>query len=126
MKIFLGVEFRDEKLITIGLVAEDGREFYADHYDRGRLVLWLWRFDRVVICSDNPNLDWKLFCDLFGGEFYIPENIQQVHFSLAYLLKELGIEPMQSPEHNSQHNALQEAKAIKTCFENHLKMGMPQ
>jgi hypothetical protein len=126
MKIFFDTEFtgliKDTDLISIGMVAEDGREFYAEtnYYVVGKLNDWLRKnvianldgknvvsqselqeqikqfiepYERVEMWSDCLAYDWVLFNDIFGGAFEIPENIYYIPFDICTLMKVKGVDP---------------------------------
>jgi hypothetical protein len=168
-RVFFDTEFtglhQKTTMISIGLVSDDGREFYAEFNDydadqvdswllenvfshmiyRGhtnqyinglqsafsgdkayivdRLALWLSQFEKVEMWSDCLAYDWVLFCDLFGGAMKIPSNVYYIPFDLATLFLVNGIDPDISREEFSgidnlaKHNALDDARVIKACFE---------
>lgn len=127
VKIFFDTEFtglhQQTTLISIGLVAETGKTFYAElnDYDISQLNDWLrenvianlggadivgtkqevaaairqWleQFDQVELWSDVLAYDWVLFCNLFGNAFSIPKNVCYIPFDLATLCKIKGIDP---------------------------------
>lgn len=126
MKVFFDAEFtgldKSAELLSIGLVSEDGQEFYAEvsDYDDAKvskwvrenviahftksLVLtkkelklelekWLCRFDKVDVWADVGHYDWVLFCDVFGGAFSIPKHVRYICFDLATLFLARGIDP---------------------------------
>jgi len=169
MKVFMDTEFtglrQDTSLISIGLVSEDGKQFYAeltdynkeqvdkwikenvlanllevpgiqsnpllrpDYYHKGnktsvayKLHEWLMQWDKVEIWSDCLAYDWVLFNDLFGGAFDIPRNVYYIPFDICTLFWVKGIDPNISREEfagceGAKHNALHDAKMIKSCFE---------
>lgn len=125
MKVFFDTEFtglqKHTTLISIGCVAEDGQEFYAELNDfdesqvdgwlkenvmvhlRGpaentsqvsnRLKEWLSQFDKVEIWSDCLAYDWVLFNHLFGHAFNIPNNVYYIPFDICTLFKVKGVDP---------------------------------
>lgn len=126
MKIFFDTEFtglhKNTTLISIGLVTEDGRAFYAElnDYDKDQLDPWiskhvidnltgqhvlskselqtelrmfLGQFETVEMWSDCLAYDWVLFNDIFGGAFDIPKNVYYIPFDLCTLLKVKGFDP---------------------------------
>jgi hypothetical protein len=174
MKVFFDSEFtglhQNTTLISIGLVAEDGKEFYAEftdyakdqvdewiennviknlfiHVDRliynrlaeGQTIIkgkrdyissnlqdWLEQFDSVEMWSDCLSYDWVLFNQLFGHAFNIPKNVYYIPFDICTLFKIKGIDPDISREDfagakdwnvEHKHNALQDAKVIKACYD---------
>ncbi len=171
MKVFFDTEFtglhRNTTLISIGLVSEDRRTFYAEFndYDRSQLndwlrhnVLphlqfidvrsitpkldlehhamkstcpivtsalskWLAQFEATEMWADYPAYDWILFCDLFGGSLNLPNNLAKNPFDVATLLKVAGVDPEVNREElagfsgMNLHNALDDAKLAKACYE---------
>lgn len=127
VKIFFDTEFtglhQETSLISIGLVAETGKSFYAElnDYDKSQindwlrknvianlggasvvgnreevaaaLRKWLEQFDQVELWSDVLAYDWMLFCNLFGSAFDIPNNVYYIPFDLGTLFKIKGIDP---------------------------------
>lgn len=91
-------------------------------------------FKSVEIWADVLAYDWVLFCDLFGGAFNIPDNIFYAPFDLATLFRIKGlIEPVSQykkdisrfdfsgADKSKQHNALEDARTEKICFEKLMK-----
>lgn len=139
-------------LISIGLVAETGETFYAQltDYDESQISPWLqqnvmdnldpkalrgtksevadelkkWieQFGPVQMWADVAHYDWVMFCQLFGGAFFIPENVYYICFDLATLFLSKGIDPDTSREKFSgmntydKHNALHDAKVCLECY----------
>ena len=126
MKIFFDTEFtglvQDTSLISIGLVAEDGRKLYMElnDYDETKINSWLQEnvinkldndvkfsrsevaqkiadfiepYDEVVMVSDCLAYDWVLFCDLFGGAMGIPGKIHYIPIDLSTMFFGSGIDP---------------------------------
>lgn len=126
MRIFFDTEFtglhKNTTLISIGLVDEDGREFYAELNDYGKdqldpwlseniidkltgenvvstaqlrkqLTAFLSGYDSVEMWSDCLAYDWVLFNDIFGGAFNIPKNVYYIPFDLCTLFKVKRIDP---------------------------------
>jgi len=188
MKVFFDTKFtglhQNTTLISIGLVSENGRTFYAeftdfdkkqvkewiqenviknlqfrepiegqdpyysavrapdnpigndlfDSYDvrmqgtsgqvAQELERWLSQFDQVEMWGDCLAYNWVLFCQLWGGAFWIPENVYYIPFDIATLMKMNGVDPDVSREEFAgmtdgvaKHNALWDAKVIKACYE---------
>lgn len=180
MKIYFDTEFTGlhqfTTLVSIGLVAENGRTFYAEFtdYDKSSIDSWLQEnvIDKLYLPKDQTGLitegasvsirgdkhlitnhltqwlnsfdeqlemwsdclayDWVIFCQLWGGAFGIPKCVYYIPFDLSTLLKIKGIDPDISREdfaetyqtlerrgakHNAKHNALWDAKVIKSCCE---------
>lgn len=126
MKIFFDTEFtglqQNTTLMSIGMVDEDGRTFYAelDDYDtkqvdnwiklnvlanfknegsinigmlKGELIDWLEPYDKVEMWSDCLAYDWVLFNNIFGGAFGIPSKVYYIPFDICTLMKIKGIDP---------------------------------
>lgn len=126
MRIFFDTEFtglhQNTTLISIGIVDEDGREFYAEmtDYDKEQLdpwisenvianltganqvttpelkmqlTEWLSTYDTVEVWSDCLAYDWVLFDAIFGGAFNKPQNVYYIPFDLCTLMKLKDIDP---------------------------------
>lgn len=175
MLVFFDTEFtglhQNTTLVSIGLVSEDGRIFYAEltDYDENQIDVWLqthvikklkfkdkgpyyfstiwdnvevkgssievaeqlriWlsQFEEVEMWSDCLHYDWVLFINLFGSAFDIPKNVYYIPFDICTLFKVKGIDPDIQRERyaygdipldvvEKKHNALWDAKVIKTCY----------
>lgn len=95
---------------------------------KNELILWFFQFEKVEIWSDCLSYDWVLFNEIFGGAFDIPENIYYIPFDICTLFKIKGIDPDISREefaemkdNGQKHNALWDAKVIKSCYEKLMK-----
>lgn len=126
MKIFFDTEFtglhKNTTLLSIGIVDENGREFYRelDDYDHSQVDQWLrdnvianftnegsvnmgmlkedleeWlsKYDSVEVWSDCLAYDWMLFNDIFGHAFSIPKNVYYIPFDICTMMKLKGIDP---------------------------------
>lgn len=126
MKIFFDTEFtglhQGTTLISIGMIAEDGRELYCElnDYDKSQIDDWLKDnvianlhntnlinteqlrkaieefiepYDTVEIWSDCLSYDWVLFNQIFGHAFNIPKNVYYIPFDLSSMLKIYGYDP---------------------------------
>ncbi|MCH9739493.1 MAG: 3'-5' exoribonuclease [Epsilonproteobacteria bacterium] len=126
MKIFFDTEFtglhKNTTLISIGMVAEDGRELYCElnDYDKSQVDNWIKEnvisnlyntnpinkkqlkktiegflepYDSVEIWSDCLSYDWVLFNDIFGHAFNIPKNVYYIPFDICTLMKIKGVDP---------------------------------
>ena len=84
---------------------------------------WLRQFGQVEMWGDCLAYDWVLFRELWdGGHECLPENVYYIPFDLCTLLKSNGIDPDISRIEFSEmkavkHNALDDAKVIKACYE---------
>jgi hypothetical protein len=126
MRIFLDTEFtglhQNTTLISIGMITEDGREFYRElnDYDKSQLDDWLKDnaisnleginpinteqlrkdiedflscYDKVEIWSDCLSYDWVLFNQIWGHAFNLPKTIYYIPFDICTLFKTRGIDP---------------------------------
>jgi 3' exoribonuclease, RNase T-like len=170
MRIFFDTEFtglhKNTTLISIGLVSDNGEEFYAEftdynkkqvdewlqtnvidnlvipdllteqkinnfkgdiNYIQQKLRIWLSQFEHVEIWSDCLAYDWVLFNHIFEHAFNIPKNVYYIPFDICTLFKLKGIDPDINRESfagidGKKHNALHDAKVIKTCYEKLMKL----
>ena len=130
-KVFMDCEFtglhQGTTLISIGMIAEDGRELYCElnDYDKSQIDDWLKDnvianlhntnlinteqlrkaieefiepYDTVEIWSDCLSYDWVLFNQIWGHAFNIPKAIYYIPFDLCTLFKVKGIDPDVSRE----------------------------
>ena len=88
------------------------------------LTAWIAQFEQVEIWSDCLSYDWVLFNQIFGHAFSIPKNVYYIPFDICTLFKVKGIDPDINREQysemvqgNLKHNALWDAKVIKSCYE---------
>ena len=126
MKVFFDTEFtglhQNTTLISIGLVDENGREFYAELIDydqtqvddwlqdnvianlngknrstteqlRYDLAEWLSAYDKVEMWSDCLSYDWVLFNNIWGHAFDIPKNVYYIPFDICTMMKLKGVDP---------------------------------
>lgn len=126
MKIFFDTEFtglhQSTTLISIGMIAKDGRELYCElkDYDKTQIDDWLKDnvianlhntnpinteqlrkaiegfiepYDNVEIWSDCLSYDWVLFNQIWGHAFNIPKKIYYIPFDICTLFKAKGIDP---------------------------------
>lgn len=140
VRYFLDTEFIEEPgtldLISIGLVAEDGREFYAEssEVDWSRANPWVLENVRPWLTgktctraetaaallefappSEQPEFwgyfadyDWVLFCWLFGTMMELPSGYPMFCMDLKQWASQLGVEqlPLQK---SVKHHALADA-----------------
>ncbi len=156
-------------LISIGLVADNGEQFYAEfsdynaaqcddwikcnvlnqtrwlqqanitphnQYNNGLqlcvgdreyitplLRQWLTQFESIEIWADCLAYDWVLFCQLFGGALYLPDNIFYMPNDLVGLFQQHGLSPetdrlqFSDLKQPTQHNALDDALIAQACYE---------
>ncbi len=126
MKIFFDTEFtglqQDTDLMSIAMVTEDGREFYAELNDyrkhkvdnwiqfnvldnftgknvipeeelKTQIIKFLEPYDKVEMWSDCLAYDWVLFCQIFSHAFQIPKQIYYIPFDICTLMKIKGVDP---------------------------------
>ena len=141
MKYFIDTEFIDQPytidMISIGLVAEDGREYYAEsnEVDWSRASQWTLKHVRPKLdgvgmerekigyavrrFTDGdhdpefwgyfPAHDWVVFCWLFGGMGELPFNFPQHCLDLRQWAWELG-DPELPRQGEGRHHALTDAR----------------
>lgn len=148
MKYFLDTEFIEYPctidLISIGIVAEDGREFYAinNNCDVDMASEWVKKNvlakltvegemsleeirDAIIefIGNDKPEFwgyyadyDWVAFCWLFGTMMELPKNFPKYCNDIKQLCNSLG-NPQLPKMEGIDHNALDDAKQHRKCYE---------
>jgi len=82
--------------------------------------------EQVEIWSDCLSYDWVLFCDLFEHAFNIPKQVYYIPFDICTLFHNANIDPdidrekfmgvQFLAEHSRKHNALYDARVIKSCY----------
>lgn len=126
MRVFFDTEFtglhQNTTLMSIGLVDENGRTYYAELSDynptqlndwlrenvltnftgentrtkptlKAELTEWLSEYDSVEIWSDCLAYDWVLFNSIWGGAFDIPKHIYYIPFDICTMMKLKGVDP---------------------------------
>src|SRR5690606_34301086 len=126
MKIFFDTEFtglhQNTTLISIGMVAEDGRELYCElnDFDENQVDDWIQYnviqnlhltnrintdalrkaiegfiepYSNVEMWGDCNSYDWVLFCNIWGHAFGVPEKICYIPFDICTMFKIMGIDP---------------------------------
>lgn len=127
MKVFFDTEFtglhHDTTLMSIGMVAEDGQDFYAEltDYDESQVDDWIREnvlanfthdryttnmlnlkhrieeflspYDEVEMWSDCLAYDWVLFNSIWGHAFKVPKKIYYIPFDICTFMKIKGIDP---------------------------------
>lgn len=151
MKYFLDTEFIERPstidLISIGIVSEDGREYYAINTQCNWLGASEWVKENVLaklshygsdeykkreqirdeilefIGTDKPSFwgyyadyDWVVFCWLFGTMMELPKNFPMYCNDIKQLCNSLG-NPQLPKMEGQDHNALDDAKHHKKCYE---------
>ncbi|HEX7760339.1 MAG TPA: 3'-5' exoribonuclease [Caulobacteraceae bacterium] len=148
MKYFFDTEFIDQPytldMISIGIVAEDGREYYAEsnEVDWSRASKWTlahvkpqlegfgmerekigYAIRRFTEHDEAPEFwgyfpahDWVMFCWLFGGMGELPFHYPQHCLDLRQWAMHLG-DPELPHQSSARHNALADAKWTKQVWE---------
>jgi hypothetical protein len=145
-RYFLDTEFIDNgcvepvHLISLALVCEDGREYYAELADVPMVRAGAWVRTNVVphltgqqktregikrdICDFFPreelkpeiwgyfcDYDWVLFCQIFGPMIALPGHLPHHCMDLRQLQSHLGVKKEELPvQASTKHNALYDAR----------------
>jgi hypothetical protein len=147
LRIWFDTEFHDDgkqiELISLGMVASDGREFYTENiaYDRRRATPWLQanvlRYLqpgtertttqiaaelRAFVGTANPEFwayfgeyDWIALRQVFGDLMAWPEGWPLSHMNLEQWRLHLGAPELPKQTHNL-HHALADAKWLRTAW----------
>jgi hypothetical protein len=149
MKYWFDTEFIERPctidLISIGIVAEDGREFYAENADVDWSKASQWVLDnvrphltggidllhkdqignhiRAFVGDDKPEFwgyyadyDWVVFCWLFGSMIDLPEGWPMYCRDIKQWADTLG-NPKLPPQTNTEHHALADARWTKLAWD---------
>ena len=150
MKFFLDTEFIERghqhpiELISIGIVSEDGGEFYAVLDDWVSAHASQWVMDNVILHLGNhtqsprssvaqavlkfigaetpefwgyyADYDWVMFCQLFGAMIDLPKGWPMFCRDLKQLCVERG-DPKLPEQGGTKHNALCDARWNKQVYE---------
>lgn len=120
-------EWIKENVIKNLSIPDDDR-LYIEELEK-KLRDWLTRFGQIEMWGSCLAYKWVLFCDIFGGEIYIPENITYIPFDICTLMKLKGVDPYITREAfagvdtdtgtgtAAMHNALHDARVVKLCYE---------
>lgn len=156
MKYFFDTEFAAERwsirLLSIGIVAEDGREYYAvtpdmfveSHPWLVENVVARCKADRSVAKTPDQiateikdfvgddlwsqfwayygTFDWFAFCGIFGGMMSLPEGWPWTFKDLRIELDRIGLRAMKDEGRNDEHNALADAKWVLSAWRQHLSV----
>lgn len=137
MKYWLDCEFEENgktiELISIGVVSEDGRQYYAEDitYNRKRAPIWLRnnvlplldgpiklrseiRNDLVAFCGEWPEIwgwygsyDWVALCQLFGTMLDLPSNWPMfIREAMQYRKADSVLHARTSAEHHALSDAI--------------------
>lgn len=155
MNFFFDTEFSEPgtgdpptiELISIGIVSDDGREYYAESSEfslercndwvkanvfphlgepEKRIPRWLIRDEIKAFLGKDPVLwayyasyDWVVFCWLFGAMVDLPEGFPMLPMDLQQLYIMTG-KPAgtKPPKGKTQHNALGDARWNKAFYDN--------
>jgi hypothetical protein len=110
-----------------------GLSFLGPRYEIAQAFReWIAGFGPVEFWGDCLAYDWVLFCELFevvneDTAERLPRNIFYIPFDICTLFKVKGIDPDISREAFSgintlsKHNALDDARIIKACYEKLIK-----
>jgi len=146
MKYFIDTEFNERprmiEMISIGIVDENGREYYAvsneldvnncNDFVRNEVLSFIdaektvslatMRKDILEFIQPNPvfygymcDYDWVNFCWLFGGMADLPEEYPKYCRDLKQILDRLQVPKLEDPV--EQHNALADARWNKELYE---------
>lgn len=149
MKYFYDTEFIEDgkaiDLISIGIVTEDGREYYAisNEFDAMKADAWvvenvldkletdekLYKSKKEIrddiiafVGEDKPELwayyadyDHVVLCQLFGRMINLPRNFPMYTRDIKQLCDELG-NPKLPEQGKGEHNALDDAKWNQTAY----------
>lgn len=150
MRYFLDTEFIESgpgkpiQLISIGIVADGGREFYAESAEYNIADCNEWVLANVIpqmlgscayplseiaskvrefVGDDKPEFwgyyadyDWVVFCQLFGTMIDLPKGFPMYCRDIKQLCDELG-NPALPQQGRGEHNALADAKWNKAAYE---------
>jgi hypothetical protein len=144
LKYFIDTEFIESGhkvpliLLSIALVAEDGREYYAENGEADRSASNRWVSENVIpfmmgpvltrkqiaqdiiefVSRDKPEFwgyfadyDWVLFCQLFGTMMDLPNGFPMWCRDIKQLAEFYGVMKDQFPEQKGiAHHALDDAR----------------
>jgi hypothetical protein len=106
---------------TVGSVTncKGDTDFVTKHFKK-----WLSQFTKVELWSDCHHYDVTLLFELFGGAFFVPDNVYYIPFDICTLFKAAGIDPdisreafIDHPIVGDKHNAIYDAKVIRACYD---------
>ena len=145
MRFWFDTEFVEDghtiELISIGIISEDAREYYAEfHFDRYKASEWVRenvfphlkgiprdrydiRREIVEFMGEKPEIwayyadyDWVAICQLFGTMMDLPKGWPMYCRDLKQLCDILG-NPELPKQESSEHNALADAIWTKQAHE---------
>ncbi len=148
MRYYLDTEFIENghsqpiQLLSIGIVAEDGREFYAELDDADETYASDWVKENVLphltglkssreqvaqdilqfVAGDHSpefwayfaDYDWVVFCQIFGAMIDLPKGFPMFCNDLKQEMKARGVERSDLPEQlGAAHSALEDARWVR-------------
>ena len=151
MRYFIDTEFIESgpgmpiELLSIGIVAEDGREFYAEsnEYITGHVTRWLQdnvmphlgkvpkqsleeigrgilefvgEDERPEFWAYHADYDWVVFCQIFGRMIDLPDGFPKFCRDIKQLASDLG-NPQLPKQESDEHHALADARWNKRAHE---------
>jgi hypothetical protein len=146
MKYWFDTEFIEDgktiDLLSIGIVSEDGREFYAENGEADKSKASQWVQDNVIthltgelssrreiaegiraFLGEKPEIwayyadyDWVAFCQLFGTMMDLPKGYPMYCRDLKQWCDSLG-NPKLPSQDAVEHNALNDARWTKEAWE---------
>ncbi len=152
MRYFIDTEFIESgahhpiDLLSIGMVADDGRELYLESDEANRELANDWVKANVFPHLNGPSVsltcirdmivdfcdqekygkpefwgyysdyDWVVFCQIFGKMIDLPKGWPMFCRDLKQLCVDLG-NPELPKQDSAEHNALNDARWNKTAFE---------
>lgn len=150
MRYFIDTEFMESghlfpvTLLSVGIVAEDGREFYAVNKEADRTLANDWVKENVIPCLGTKNelshvgighaivefigfdkpefwgyysdYDWVVFCQLFGKMVDLPKGWPMYCRDLKQWCDSVG-KPQLPQQGKGEHNALADALWNKEVYE---------
>jgi hypothetical protein len=147
MKIFFDTEFIEDgttiDLLSIGMVAEDGRVLYTENREADMSKASDWVKENVLphlkncgitkaeiaervlafVGKDKPEFwayycsyDWVVFCQLFGSMMNLPTGYPMYCNDIKQLCNSLG-NPKLPLQTSNKHDALQDAIWTKEAYE---------
>lgn len=150
MRYFFDTEFIEDgktiDLISIGVVAEDGREYYAEASECDLSNASQWVKDNVFptltgtltfrrdialglasFCGNDPEFwayfasyDWVVLCQLFGTMMQLPTGWPMAVMDIRQEAKRLNL-PKFPKQIGGQHNALEDARWVRDMYDKYLK-----
>ena len=149
LRLWFDTEFHDDgnrvQLISLGLVASDGREYYAENaeYDRALATPWLRAHVlpqlqpgtertraqmaddlRALVGSATPEFwawfgeyDWIVLRQVFGDLMAWPAGWPLSHMNLEQWRLHLGAPPLVQPDGPQLHHALADARWLAQAWQ---------